>query len=300
MNEENLKKNETLNNKDKEITQQQNEDSLIKIEDENEQLLQSNLKEKKNLSNIRKFKSFERDLHPIEYLNTYETIRKSKKYYDVYQPYLKFRILLTFLFLVGFLIISNNSSKIRKFLVFTGIKGFTFELAYNLKSFFTRHNAYKNFLIIFSSLSVDLITFFCFMFFILFSKSFRFIVSGVIYSLLLLLFQNIFKYIDPKTSIWSYPGFPSLIISYSKEDSYYYCGALGLLIICGSECWKNELKAMFYYSWIIIFSQAFILVVIRDIYMIDILTSIIISHYCFLFSDSFIEDSTIVKLDEDH
>lgn len=232
--------------------------------------------------------------HSFHYENdlqrTIETAKMeaSKNFLVVNQSYLKLRIVISIIFLIGFLFISNNSSKLNDFFNISGIKIFTFEATQIFQNYFKKHIGWKYSLFIFSSISVDFLSIFSFIMFVFFSKSFRFVFAIILYCLLLLFFQNIFIFSDNNTSLWSYPGFPSLIISYSKTESYYYCGAIGLSVICAFEFLKYNYQIMMIYCYCSVLLQSSILIIIRNHYLIDIITGIIVAHYCFLISEIFI------------
>lgn len=87
----------------------------------------------------------------------------------------------------------------------------------------------------------------------------------------------------PTGYIFDDPGFPSLLISYKKTNDFFFSGHVGAPIIIGLE---------FYHflgnKWIIflcLFSslfEAFVMVVYRGHYCIDLVVGLVCAHYIFM------------------
>jgi hypothetical protein len=253
----------------------------------------SNRQFKHQNSNADKLSNYSHEQHHNILISVENTkAERSKMRLKINPANMKLRIILSLLFVTAYFIVASDtySNKIKEFLDISQISKFTNNLTEQLEDYLRRHIAVRNSLFIFSSISVDFLALFSFIMFALYSKNFRFLLTNLIYAILLLIFQNIFYFVDSPSSLWTYPGFPSLVNSYSKTTSYYYYGAVGFSIICALEFYKYKFKVMMWFALFSVLLQASVLVGVRGHYLIDVITGVIIAHYCFMISELIIDE----------
>ena len=83
----------------------------------------------------------------------------------------------------------------------------------------------------------------------------------------------------PTDYIWEYPGFYSLTVSYGRQNDFFYSGHLGMCFICSYYLFLHNINWMFALSVIILCLEAFILIVLRTHYCIDLIFGLLSAHY---------------------
>ena len=82
--------------------------------------------------------------------------------------------------------------------------------------------------------------------------------------------------------LWSYPGFPSLIVPYGQDNVFFFSGQVGFLMIIGCENWAIGMKWLFTLSMIGEIYLIFILLSYQLHYSSDIIAGLFISHWTFM------------------
>jgi hypothetical protein len=123
------------------------------------------------------------------------------------------------------------------------------------------------------------------LFWIMFGKSWRVIITLIIFYLFKFFVQTVFQEKVPEGMIWEYPGFPSIMISYLNTNTFFYSTAVGFLLISSLEFWK--LKNYYLYSFSIASLVLHILTCnfLRGNYIIDIISALVIAHFIFTLVD---------------
>jgi len=88
--------------------------------------------------------------------------------------------------------------------------------------------------------------------------------------------------------MYDYPGFPSLFISYSKFNDFFYSGHCGLPVLCALEAVKTKNKFILVFAILNMCSVGLVLIVTRGHYTIDIISGIIVAHYLYKVTDKYI------------
>lgn len=144
---------------------------------------------------------------------------------------------------------------------------------------------FKNALIIISALLLDTFLLLKLLFFILNSKSWRFIISISVFYILRLISQLLYQSKKPFIYAWIYPGFPSIVVSYLTTYDFYFNSQVGLILLCSISFLRdNNSIALFIVGIFIVLFQSFMIVVLRGAYIIDIITSIVYAHFSYLVS----------------
>jgi hypothetical protein len=142
-------------------------------------------------------------------------------------------------------------------------------------------------ILILSSLCVDVIYFVFSYFWIKYARSWRVIIVFTLYYSLRALIQSFFQMTTPAGYLWSYPGFPSMTVSYLKTNDFFPSGHVAFPLIVGLEFLHLKVKKMFYFCMFCAIFEAIVMVVLRGHYCIDILAGYIISHYCFILIEKY-------------
>ena len=131
------------------------------------------------------------------------------------------------------------------------------------------HNlGFKNALIIIGSLSIDITMLFTSVYYCYLGESWRFLISmGLFYGVRALI-QAIYIMTQPYDNLFTYPGFPSLFVSYAHTNDFFYSGHVGFPLLCGYEA--RRLK---YWLWYISIGssvyEGFVMWATRGHYSID-------------------------------
>lgn len=154
----------------------------------------------------------------------------------------------------------------------------------------------SNFLTIISSFFIDITMISICIYWILFSESWRFLVSLFGFYILRAVTQAFFIMRAPDGLIWNYPGFPSLAVSYLKTTDFFFSGHVGLPIITSCEFSKNGYIFLTYFSLLTCLIEFVVMTVMRGHYIIDLIFGVITSHYVYIIVDKYIyimDDSPI-------
>lgn len=92
----------------------------------------------------------------------------------------------------------------------------------------------------------------------------------------------LFQITYPPGYAWTYPGFPSITVSYNKSHAFWYSSQIGLACISIYDSFNERIWWLFGPLTAITIYQALILSFLRGAYTIDIFSSIIASHLCFM------------------
>ena len=165
---------------------------------------------------------------------------------------------------------------------------------------FARTNKYfRNFLMIISSFLIDMSVLAIGICWILYSKTWRPLVSiGMFY-----LFRGIvnasFAMKFPDNILWEYPGFPSFSVSYHKTSDFFFSGHVGINLIAAIELYRYGMTKISFLSFFGIFFQIFTMIVLRGHYSIDLIAGLIVAHYCDIISFKLVRFfDYLINLDE--
>jgi hypothetical protein len=167
------------------------------------------------------------------------------------------------------------------------ILDYTFIYTSKLNSFFANEQAARNFLLIFSSLCVDLVLVTVGIMWIAFGKSWRFFISLVTIYLFKCLVHFLFLEKIPDGYLWDYPGFPSITITYFRSNDFFFSLPVGFLVICALECWKVRNYYLFSFAIVSTLLEIITRISLRGNYIIDLLSAITIAHYIFIIADEY-------------
>ena len=158
------------------------------------------------------------------------------------------------------------------------IEDSTFKLTNHINNYFLKEEYLKNIMILITSLFLDLLVFLFGLFWFFKGQSWRPIIAIFKFYLLRIIANNVFFTNIPAGYLWNYPGFPSIIVSYHKTNSFFFSCNIGISIIAGVEFSKIGWKftSFLYYSASVL--EAFVLILLRSHYIIDIIAQPPVNH----------------------
>ena len=112
--------------------------------------------------------------------------------------------------------------------------------------------------------------------------SFRIILVFLLFYPMRAVVQNTFLINRLKGWMWFNPGVPSLTIPYHNTNDFFYSGHLGSITIWTLEFISQGNKVMTVYTCLLGTFMWVFLTTMRVHYVIDLITGIIVAHWCFM------------------
>jgi hypothetical protein len=84
---------------------------------------------------------------------------------------------------------------------------------------------------IFASFLLDLVGISSLVLWILYGKSFDFVIALFLFYLTRAIMQNIYILPFPEDFYWEYPGFPSILNMYGRQSDFFWSGHVGLMVL---------------------------------------------------------------------
>ena len=162
------------------------------------------------------------------------------------------------------------------------------DLTTPINNFLINNEVWRNALTITSSLMIDISFIGIMVYWILFIRSWRLIVSLLLFYGMRGLIQCFFIFSFPEGYTFKYPGFPSLIVVYTKTSDFFYSGHIGLPLIASLEFNKNGLLAPCIVCLCITLIEGSFMLFVRAHYSIDIIAGLVFAHYFFMITDKYI------------
>jgi hypothetical protein len=86
----------------------------------------------------------------------------------------------------------------------------------------------------------------------------------------------------PAGYLWEFPGIYSISVPYGMQNNFFFCGHVGLAMICGCEFFSGSNYKMAVFCFLTMICQSALLLFLRGHYSIDILIAIFFGHYFWL------------------
>lgn len=152
------------------------------------------------------------------------------------------------------------------------------------------HNIYvAQFFQITSSLLMDFTFFILYFYWMFHAESGRLLVSTVGFYVIRAICQLLVQMRYPDGFYWNYPGFPSFVVPYGRSSDFFFSGHCGFLMICTLEWHSLKKYKMCWITLGINCYMAFVMLIFRIHYAIDITTGIIVAHYCYIITTKYQE-----------
>lgn len=140
----------------------------------------------------------------------------------------------------------------------------------------------RTFLQITSSLLMDGLYLAMFVNWVFSGRSSRLIVAMITFYAVRGITMGYFLLGFPEGYTWDSPGFPSIIVPYGVTSDFFYSGHCGFLTILGAEWYTLGYVKMSIFTHITTVYMAFVMLVCRIHYSIDITTGIVFAHYIYI------------------
>jgi membrane-associated phospholipid phosphatase len=79
----------------------------------------------------------------------------------------------------------------------------------------------------------------------------------------------------PRDAIWHYPGFPSLLVTYTVANDYFFSGHTAIAVLAASELSRFGKRWLTIAAIAIVFFEAATILVLRAHYTMDVLTGFV-------------------------
>lgn len=182
------------------------------------------------------------------------------------------------------------------------LEDWTHEKTAGINKYLHTHMDVTHTITFFSSLCIDSIMLSICYFWVFKIKSWRFLICLLFFYGLRGMVQGLFLMRYPDGFLWSYPGIPSLAVSYLKTNDFFYSGHVGLPIIVACEFFKHQKKYLAFYAIFGCIVEFIVMIIMRGHYIIDLIFGIITAHYIFIMVDKYIYllDDSIFTLKDDY
>jgi hypothetical protein len=154
-----------------------------------------------------------------------------------------------------------------------------------VNAFLNAHPSLSNVILACSSFEVDLAAFSMVSFFFVQRRS-RPLLALWITLIMRQLCQSAFSIAPPQGMIWHYPGFPSIVVTYSTSSDFFFSGHMALATLLAAELtahravrWKQAL------AWTVIALQAFVILSMRFHYITDVVAGFLAAIAATLIAD---------------
>ena len=158
----------------------------------------------------------------------------------------------------------------------------------SINQYFADHSQIKNVFLIFCSLCMDITMVTGMVVFVIYGKTWRLPIALIMFYLLRMMVQKLFLLRYPEGYLWSYPGFPSLVVPYGKTNDFFYSGHVGGACVMMLEFrslantlreHKVFMRSMQIFAILTIVLQIFLMIFLRGHYSIDMISGLIFGHY---------------------
>ena len=213
--------------------------------------------------------------------------RKEKFLVERKSPNFLIRVILTLITVA--IIFANTSSNLILLNTYTNecIFDRTFEISSPIYDFLKENPKFRYILVIISSFIIDYSVALMGYLFIVYGKSWRPYFSFSFFYILRLSVNAIFMLRYPDQVMWEYPGFPSFTVSYFRSSDFFFSGHVGMNFISAMETNIMGFKKLSYISFLGIFVQFFVMIIVRGHYLIDLIAGLLAAHYFCHIADNF-------------
>jgi hypothetical protein len=172
----------------------------------------------------------------------------------------------------------------RRYLAFSGIGDALHSLSAPLNQYLVLHPAAANGLLIASSGVIDLLAIFIFAEWV-FGRSVRPLLGLAILLGLRQLAQALCALPKPDDMIWHYPGFPSLLVTYSVSNDFFFSAHTAIAVFAATEIARFRRRWLTLLAVAVVVFEAAAVLVLRAHYTMDVFTAIIAALYAAYLAD---------------
>jgi len=114
------------------------------------------------------------------------------------------------------------------------------------------------------------------------SKNWRIVISIIIMLLIKLLNNLLMSFKNPSGMFYEYPGFPSLSVSYTSTETFFFSGYLAISFIFVIYSYKIKNFYLFIYGLVVMLLYSITAIILRFNYIIDLGSALIVAHYSYM------------------
>ena len=151
-----------------------------------------------------------------------------------------------------------------------------------INQFLRDNEQLKNAIIITAGLIMDFLFMMICIRFICFHKNCRLVATLLAFYLIKGIIQNLFTFATPNDQLWGFPGVNSLVVSYYPINGFIYSNHVGGCLISFLEFRKDGCYILKKVAFLAIFMEAFVLIVTRAHYSIEIIGGLVFAHYLYI------------------
>jgi len=162
-----------------------------------------------------------------------------------------------------------------------------FDFTFNLYSILKCNVYLRKFIHILSSGILDVSIIILSYSWIIYGKNWRPIMSISLFFIFREICNYLFQIKPDEDILWDYSGFPSLTISYHNNKDFFFCGSIGLYLICILELVEFKYCKLKWVTIIGIFIHFWLLISLRAQYYFSILCGLLTAHYVHIISNRY-------------
>jgi hypothetical protein len=155
----------------------------------------------------------------------------------------------------------------------------------DINDYFQRNKSHAYYLIIFSSLLLDLNLLSSTVYWYKSGKNWKPFITVIFICLTKAIVNSLFNFKYPAGMIYDYPGFPSLSVSYRKSSTLFFSLNAALTCILLVMSYEGKWKANYWFGLVTLIIYSFTALVMRFHYVIDIFGGIVCAHYFYILSE---------------
>ena len=130
--------------------------------------------------------------------------------------------------------------------------------------------------------------------------NYRFILTLISIYIIKTLFHFLLRLELPQGYLWSYPGFPSITISYMNTNSFFFNGPLCLLTVLAKELYYSKEELIMLLTVFDMLLLGSLLIFLRANYIIDIIFAIIFGDFVYELFKRFVYKEKIFILNDNN
>jgi hypothetical protein len=149
----------------------------------------------------------------------------------------------------------------------------------NINKYFRDNSDNAKLLLIISSLLLDIQFVAGLILWFFKGKSWKPFVALIFISILKFVIDILFNFRYPEEMIWEYPGFPSIMVSYSKTSTFFFSYNVAVSMLLTLEAFQYRQIILVIFGVITIILYSFTAIFFRFHFSIDIGSALVASHY---------------------
>jgi len=181
----------------------------------------------------------------------------------------------------------------------TCIKDVIMDGTSSVNTWFQSNPQTKNVLLIISSLSLDIIALIFSAMWTIKGATWRPVFSLILYYVFRIVCLFIYQIRIPDGFQWTNPGFPSIFVSYTTTNDFFYSSFLGVALILALEFQRMKEYTLYFISLAILIFQTLLLFFLRGAYFIDVAAAVVFAHYVHMLMDDlcgYLEENKFLSL----